>query len=142
MEVKVLRMFDLDGVLTRNGRYNPNKKLPWGLFLGLIFAKPNKKIVSFLKNLDERDIIIVSARPVQLKRLTELWLRFHKIPCHKLFCVGLGRGAEERKLRVIERVIKQMKMKIEEVEVIDDDLKTVELLRNYGFNARLPKEVF
>ncbi|MDP2864382.1 MAG: hypothetical protein Q8N73_01850 [bacterium] len=135
MEMK-LRVYDLDGVLTQIGRYNPDIKLPWWVFLGLIFVKPNKKIVSFLKNLDERNIIIVSARPWQLKRLTELWLRFHKIPCHNLFCVGLGKDAKKRKLRVIERVIKQMKMKVE--EVIDDNQPTVEYLKKHGINARLP----
>lgn len=135
MEMK-LRVYDLDGVLTPIGRYNPDIKLPWWVFLGLIFVKPNKKIVSFLKNLDERNIIIVSARPRQLKRLTELWLRFHKIPCHSLFCVGLGKDAKKRKLRVIERVIKQMKMKVE--EVIDDNQPTVEYLKEHGINARLP----
>ena len=124
--------FDLDGVLTRSRRYNPDIKLPWPFFLGLIFVKPNKKIT---ENLDERDIII-SARPRQLKRLTELWLRVHKIPCHNLFCVGLGKDAKKRKLRVIEGVIKQMKMKVE--EVIDDDQPTVEYLKEHGINARLP----
>ena len=135
MEVKV-RVFDFDGVLTRSPRHNPEIKLPWWVFLGLIFVKPNIKIISFLKDLDERNIVIVSARPWQLKRLTELWLRFHKIPYHNLFCIGLGKDAKKRKLRVIERVIKQMKMKVE--EVIDDDQPTVEYLKEYGINARLP----
>jgi len=123
--------FDLDGVLTRSRRYNPDIKIPWWLFLGLIFVKPNKKIVSFLKNLDERDIIIVSARPGRLKSLTRLWLRFYKIPFHNLFCVGLGKDARERKLKVI----KQMKVK----KFFDDDPKTVNFLRKFGINAKFPQ---
>jgi len=140
VEVKV-RVFDFDGVLTRSRRYNPDIKLPWWLFLWLIFVMPNKKMIKILRNLDRRDIvIIISARPEELKIWMKIWLkiwfRFLKIPDRNLFCVGLGKDAKKRKLRVIERVIKQMKMKVE--EVIDDDQPTVEYLKEHGINARVP----
>jgi len=123
--------FDLDGVLTPIGRYNPNKKLAWWLFLGLIFIIPNKKMVELLRNLAKQSIIIIiSARPERLKILTILWLRLHKIPFHNLFCVGLGKDANQRKLDVIKL------MKIG--KFFDDNPETVEYLKEYGINARLP----
>jgi hypothetical protein len=118
---------DLDGVLNGLGWFNTDIKLPWWLFIGLIFVRPNKKVIKGLKKLDERDIVIVSARPKKLEGLTRAWLRFHKIPFSHLFCVGLGKGVEQRKLETLNRLEIQL--------FIDDDKKTVEFLCRRGINA-------
>jgi len=126
--------FDLDGVLNGLGQFNTNLKLPWLFFVGLIFIRPNKKAVKVLKELDERDIIIVSARPRQLEGLTKACFRFYKVPFHNLFCVGgLGKDAKEQKLEVIKQ------MKIE--KFIDNDPEIVKFLQENGINAMFPQDL-
>jgi uncharacterized HAD superfamily protein len=122
---------DIDGVLT-SVSVRINFKLPWWLFSGLIFIRPNKKVVEILKK--ERDIIIVSARPQKLEGLTKKWLRFHGIPFHNLFCVGNGKGIGQRKLEIINR------MGIE--KFIDDDKGIVDFLLQSSVNAHLAQELF
>jgi len=127
---------DLDGVfiLPRVGWFNTDLKLPWWIFLGLIFVRPNRKAVEILKKLDERDIIFVSARPKELENWTIRSLRFYKVPFSHLFCVGLGKGVAQRKLEVIRR------MGIE--KFIDNDEEVVNFLRNNSIDAHLPGELF
>jgi len=122
---------DIDGVLTSISRYNPNIKLPWWIFLPLIFVRPNERMVKLIRNLSKRDVvIIVSARPERLEGLTRAWLRFYKIPFYSFYCVGLGRNVEQRKLKIIQKE----KIKL----FIDNDAETVDFLKEHGINARLP----
>jgi len=121
---------DLDGVLT-SVSVRINFELPWWLFPGLIFVRPNKKVVEILSK--ERDIVIVSARPQKLEGLTKKWLRFHRIPFHSLFCVGNGKGVGQRKLEIINR------MGIE--KFIDDDKGIVDFLLRNSVNAHLVQEI-
>ncbi|MFH1671290.1 MAG: hypothetical protein ABH889_00730 [Candidatus Portnoybacteria bacterium] len=86
--------------------------------------KPDKMVVEKLQTLKNRDceVIIVTARPIQLAWLTKFWLMFHCIPFDKLFCVGFGKGTKERKLKVIKK---------EKIEMfIDDNEKLTGFLRN------------
>jgi len=122
---------DLDGVLT-SVSVRINFKLPWWLFSGLIFVRPNKKVVEILRK--EQDIVIVSARPQKLEGLTKKWLRFYGIPFHNLFCVGNGKGVGQRKLEIINR------MGIE--KFIDDDKEIVDFLLQNSVNAHLVQELF
>jgi uncharacterized HAD superfamily protein len=95
---------DLDGVITPLGLWNPSIRLHWSFFLILVplvfFLKPSKTTVEELRNIQKEGltIIIVSARPRQVKSLTEMYLRFHKVPFEKVVCIGPGKGTKERKL--------------------------------------------
>jgi len=122
---------DIGGVLT-SVSVRTDFKLPWWLFFGLIFVRPNKKVVEILRK--ERDIIIVSAMPQKLEGLTKKWLRFYKIPFRSLFCVGNEKGVGQRKLEIINR------MGIE--KFIDNDKGIVDFLLQNSVNAHLVQELF
>jgi hypothetical protein len=99
---------DLDGALLTFKFLNPSVKLPQWLYLPLaIFAllcPPNfviKRILQFAAKNNE--IIIISARPKWFAPLTISWLKFHRIPFNKLYCVGFGKGTKERKLEIIRK---------------------------------------
>lgn len=124
---------DLDGIITRAGLYNPNIKLPWWLFYSLIplvlLLKPDEIVVKNLQTIKKCgcEIIIITARPIQAKKLTKQWLISYNIPFDKLFCVGFGKGTKERKLEVINN---------EKIAVfIDDNKKCREFLGNNSVNV-------
>jgi len=125
---------DLDGTLTLTptGLYNSYRKFPWWVFLGLIFVRPNEKMIEVLRGFTRNGdrIIILSARPPQLEGLTKWWLKIHRIPFNQLFLVGKEEGVAERKLEII----KKMKVK----EFFDDDPEIVDFLKGEGINAKLP----
>ena len=123
---------DLDGTISKVGFYNPSLKLPCWLFIFLvpviILVKPNKKAVRRLKELEaDCKIIIVSARPPWARKITEMWLGAHDIPFTKIFCVGFGKGTEQRKLDIIEK---------EGIDhFFDDNKKLVNFLNQHSVKA-------
>ena len=124
---------DLDGTLTLTSLNNfKDSKLPWWCATWLILVRPNKKMITILREFARKGntIIIVSARPKQLKGLTKLWLKIHQVPFDKVRLVNKGNGIEKRKLEIIRE------MKVE--EFFDDDTPTVKYLKEHGINARLP----
>lgn len=124
---------DLDGTISKAKLYNPSLKLPWWLFIFLIptilLIKPNKEAFEKIKEMKGWGhlIIIVSARPPWATIITTRWLRFHQVPFDKIFCVGFGKGIENRKLEVIKK---------EKIEYFfDDDKSTVEFLNHNSVEA-------
>jgi len=114
---------DLDGVITSIGLINPSVKLPRWLYVFLLpvvlMVQPHQK--EEIKRISlSNEIIIVSARPRWIQNLTEKWLRFHKIPFDKIYCVGFGKGTKQRKLQIIEK---------EGIELfIDNDKRMIKFL--------------
>ncbi len=124
---------DLDGTITRIALRNPNIRLPWWLFYILVplvlVLRPNKLVVKKLQTIKERGckIIIITARPIQLEGLIRKWLVSYCVPFDNLFCVGFGKGAEERKLKVIND---------EDVEIfIDNNKRCRDFLKNNSVNT-------
>jgi hypothetical protein len=120
---------DLDGVLLTFKFLNPSIKLPQWLYLPLaIFAllcPPNfviKRILQFVAKNNE--IIVISARPKWFAPLTITWLKFHRIPFNKLYCIGFGKGTKERKLEVIKK---------EGINIyIEDDKRIIRFLNRHS----------
>ena len=115
---------DIDGVITPVGFVNPSLKLPRWLYIVLcpiiLLMIPDKK-EELKKIAINHEIIVISARPEWSKNLTELWLKYHKIPFGKVYCIGFGKGTKQRKLKIIEK---------EEVEIfIENDERTRNFLR-------------
>ncbi len=100
---------DIDGTITKFSRLKARfwwcKKIPWYFYLGLFLVPPKKETVEIVKKRKQKGdtIIFISARPEKMRRATELYLRKHKIPYDKIFLVGLGKGAEDRKKEIIKR---------------------------------------
>ena len=131
---------DLDGTITRVGLYNPNIRLPWWLFCLLVpfllLLKPDKMVIEKLQTLKDKgcEIVIVTARPIQLARITKQWLLSHYVPFDQLFCVGFGKGTEERKLKIIND---------KKIEIfIDNDQSCIEFLKNNSIKAVNKTEYF
>jgi len=124
---------DLDGTITSAGLYNPSIKLPWWLFYLLVplvlSLKPDKLIIEKFETMKKwgYEIIIITARPKQLEKLTKEWLVSYRIPFDKLFCVGFGKGTKERKLKVI----KEEKITI----FIDDNKNCRNFLKSNSINV-------
>ncbi len=117
----MIRGCDIDGVLVPvplKCRLN----LPWWFFIFLYFIKPNQVMVQMLKKwkADQDQIILISARPPKLRKLTEKQLKKHFIPYDQLFLVGLKKGVRHRKLEVIKE--QKPKMFIEDNREIIDHL--------------------
>ena len=124
---------DLDGTVTLTPLTNfNNSRLPWCFALWLVFVKLNEEMCQTLRQFEKKrdTIVIISARPKQLERLTRWWLKKHQVPFDQLLLVGKGNGVAERKFEII----KQMKIK----KFFDDDLEIVKFLKEHGINARLP----
>lgn len=123
---------DLDGVLLTFKFLNPSVKLPQWLYLPLaIFAllcPPNfviKRILQFAAKNNE--IIIISARPKWFASLTISWLKFHRIPFNKLYCVGFGKGTKERKLEIIRK---------EGIDIyFEDDKRIVQFFKKHAIKV-------
>ena len=87
-----------------------NKKII-SLFLSLnllvpviLWLKPDEATIEKLQILKNQgcEIIIITARPIQLEGLTKKWFMSRYVPFDKLFCVGFGKGTKERKLKIIK----------------------------------------
>jgi len=123
---------DLDGVLLTFKFLNPSVKLPQWLYLPLaIFAllcPPNfviKRILQFAAKNNE--IIVISARPKWFAPLTASWLKFHRIPFNKLYCVGFGKGTKERKLEIIRK---------EGIDIyFEDDKRIVQFFKKHAIKV-------
>ncbi len=117
----MIRGCDIDGVLT-SVPFKCKLNLPWWLFICLYFIKANKDMVQMLRKWkDSQDkIILISARPERLRRLTESWLKKHNIPYDQLFLIGLEKGVKHRKLKVIKE--QKTKMFIEDNQEIIEHL--------------------
>jgi hypothetical protein len=123
---------DLDGVLLTFKFLNPSIKLPQWLYLPLaIFAllcPPNfviKRILQFVAKNNE--IIVISARPKWFAPLTISWLKFHRIPFNKLYCVGFGKGTKERKLEIIRK---------EGIDIyFEDDKRIVQFFKKHAIKV-------
>jgi len=116
---------DLDGVITPFKFINPSIKLPQFPYLFLaplsLIVPPSNKIVKALQKLKSQNhiIIIISARPWWFQQITEFWLKLHKIPFDKVYCVGFGKGTKKRKLLIAKR---------EKIDIfVEDDQK----IRNF-----------
>lgn len=137
--IKIRIGVDLDGTIINDNCYKGSVKLPWWIiFIGLTvlepFLRPKENVVNILREWEkENEIFIISLRPKELKELTRNYLVKDKIPFDDLFLVGVGNGANWRKLEVIKL------MKIE--KFIDGDKKIEDFLRGHGINAMTPDEV-
>jgi uncharacterized HAD superfamily protein len=121
---------DLDGVITPIGLINPSLKLPHWLYILLVpiilFMVPTKK-EELRKIAKNHEVVIVSARPKWSQKLTEGWLRYHRIPFKKLYCLGFGKGTKERKLKLIRE---------EKIQIfVEDDRKILKFLKQNSINA-------
>jgi len=100
---------DADGIITPAGLWNPSIRLHWLLFLPLVpfvfSLKPDKKIVEELRNIKKEGgvIVIISARPRQVRWLTEKHFLLHGVPFKKVICVDPGKGTKERKLEAAKK---------------------------------------
>ncbi len=115
---------DIDGTLTLVP-IRINFKPFWWFGLWLAFVPPNKKVIEILKKWKANNdkVVLVSARPEQLNRITQWWLKRHDAPYDKIFLIDSGKRKEERKLEIIKR---------EGVEkFIEDDPKTLKFLNQY-----------
>lgn len=124
---------DIDGVITPL-KMRINFKLPWWVFIFLIFLPPDKKmLITLISWSTNHKIILISSRPKKLNYLTQWWLNRNYVPHSALFLGDLGPGAKERKLEIIQR---------EKIDLyIDDDQEIVDFLRERGVNALTPKGV-
>lgn len=124
---------DLDGTISKISLFNPKIKLPGWLFIVLVpialLVRPDKEARAKLKELEGRgwEIIVISARPSWTVPLTRRWLKQHQIPFHKVFCVGFGKGTQERKLEIVSQ---------ENIGfVVDNDQELVVLLHRQDVRA-------
>lgn len=111
---------DLDGVITPFKFINPSIKLPQVIYIllapiSLLVPPANKAALQQLKK-QGHVIIIVSARPWWFHRITESWLKLHKVTFDKLYCIGFGKGTKRRKLKIIEK---------EHIEIFIEDDKRI-----------------
>ena len=93
-------------------------------------------VIEKLQTLKDKgcEIVIVTARPIQLARITKQWLLSHYVPFDQLFCVGFGKGTEERKLKIIND---------KKIEIfIDNDQSCIEFLKNNSIKAVNKTEYF
>ncbi|MFH1423519.1 MAG: hypothetical protein ABIG29_00995 [Candidatus Nealsonbacteria bacterium] len=138
-------VIDLDGTITRHGFFNLNIPLPWWswFFLSPFFlvvyvlaSKPKKGIAEKMRAMKKRGcrFVILTRRPHQFFCfwITKRLLLFHRIPFDNLFCVGFGRGANERKLKII----KEIKAKA----FVDSDKHMVEFMQKNSVNAVISLE--
>jgi len=124
---------DLDGTITPYGFYNPNIPLPWWFWIFLIpfvlVSKPRKSVVKKMQLMATQgfQFIIMTRRPKQFSQFTERRLGPHRVPYLKLFCVGIGRGANKRKLKIVQE---------NNVEFfVDSDKHIVRFMRRNSVNA-------
>ena len=121
-EIDILGL-DLDNTLTFRTR---GLKLPWWCFGLLIpfltLLPPNRLILNMLREFRKSGgkVIIISSRPRFFIKFSELWLRYYKVPYHKIRCVGFMHR-NQRKLQAIRR---------ENIKCfIDDDYTTRDFLK-------------
>jgi uncharacterized HAD superfamily protein len=122
---------DIDGIITPVGFINPSVKLPRWLYIFLmplmLLMIPCKKEELERIRKEGHEVILISARPPWSKPLTEAWLKYHRIPFSKIYCVGFGKGTKQRKLKVIKE---------ERVEIfIENDKRVRKFLRHNSVKA-------
>jgi uncharacterized HAD superfamily protein len=101
--------FDLDGTITINSGYGVSEiNVPWiVLWVILFFYKPgiNHKVIKIINNAKEENnkIIIITARPEKLRKITEKYLFINNIYFDEIFFVGPGKNSSLRKLEIIDK---------------------------------------
>ncbi|MEK7503516.1 MAG: hypothetical protein AAB577_00860 [Patescibacteria group bacterium] len=132
MKVKVVGI-DLDGTITPYTFFNPDIPLPWWLFYLLapldFVSRPRKSVVEKMRLMVAQgyQFKVFTRRPQQFSRFTERRLTAHHVPFVRVFCVGIGRGANERKLKAIKE---------EKVDVFVDSSKAhCEFMKRNLINA-------
>lgn len=125
---------DLDGTITPLGLNNQKRSPPWWLWSLLIpfvlMLRPKKSVIKKMQLLEARGykFIIVTSRPVQFTNFTKRLLAFYHVPFENVFCVGYGKGTNERKLKVI----REQKA---EIVFVDSNKRIVEFMKRNSVNA-------
>ena len=119
--------FDCDGTLTTNSGFGASSlNIPWQiLWVILFFYKPkiNNNTLELIKNIKERGhtVIIITARPKELERLTKKYLKRRNVPYDKIFFMSPGPDSGVRKIK---------KIKAEKVDFFFDNNKKIIKLAN------------
>ena len=131
--MRIVVGMDPDGPIYPNGFYNPSVRLPQWLFVVLVpiieWRKPKKQVVEKMQALTAQGYIflIFSGRPKWFFRRTERLLKRHSVPFESLYCVGFGKGTNDRKLKVIRE---------EKIEIfIDDNERVLKFLQSNSVKA-------
>lgn len=101
--------FDLDGTITKNSGYGVSKiNVPWFiLWLVLFFYKPkiNQEVAEIINRLrkENKKIVIVTARPEKLRKITEKYLLKNNIYFDEIFFVGPGKNSSLKKIEIISK---------------------------------------
>jgi uncharacterized HAD superfamily protein len=101
--------FDLDGTITENGGYGVSEiNIPWIiLWILLSFYKPkiNQKVIQIINNTkkENKKVIIITARPEKLKRITEKYLFKNNVYFDEIFFVGTGKDSFSKKIEIISK---------------------------------------
>ncbi len=99
--------FDLDGTITENSGYGVSEiNVHWVfLWLFLFFYKPkiNQNVIKIINNAkkENKKIIIITARPEKLRRITEKYLFKNNVYFDEIFFVGNGKNSFLRKIEII-----------------------------------------
>lgn len=104
----------------------------------VLLSKPKKAVVEKMQAMEKQgcQFVIVTRRPRQrfCFWLTKKLLIFHGVPFKSLFCVGISRGAEERKLQIIKEI---------KIEVfIDSNKRIVEFMKRNSVHVADSLEYF
>lgn len=124
---------DLYGTITGVDFYNnPNMRLPRWLF----YLKPNKAVIEKMQMMKTRgdQFMVVTSASSQFSWFSKGLLVFHHVPFDNLFCVGEGKKANERKLKII----REKKIEI----FIDNNRRTIEFMRKNLVSAVNTSEFF
>ncbi|WHN64516.1 hypothetical protein [Cysteiniphilum sp. QT6929] len=131
-------LFDLDGTLadiTHRRHYVMSEKKNWAQFNAHIGDdKPNLPIVSLYKTLwqsQQYEIIIVSGRSEQYRKITEHWLIWHEIPFKRLV---MRQIKDNRKDAIIKKEILDL-LRQEGKDIlfaVDDRQQVVDMWRENG----------
>ena len=102
--------FDLDGTITLCSGFGASEKnIPWWIIgTVLFFYKPkiNERIILIIRAVKKIGwrVIIVTKRPVELKKLTKNFLLNKKIPYDEIYFVGGGSNSNKKKIEKIEEL--------------------------------------
>lgn len=134
-------LFDLDGTLAdiaHRRHYVMSEKKNWVQFNAHIGEdNPNLPIVSFYKKLwqsQQYEIIIVSGRSEQYRKITEQWLIWHEIPFKRLV---MRQIKDNRKDAIIKKEILDL-LRQEGKDIlfaVDDRQQVVDMWRENGITC-------
>lgn len=99
--------FDLDGTITTNGGYGISEiKIPWWILSFIFFfytPKINQEVVKLINSAKEekKEIIIITARPEKLRKITEKYLQKNNVYFDKIFFTNPGPNSSSRKIDII-----------------------------------------